>query len=204
MLQDAKYVEAKEGPLSDFDERFIQEYLIDLDPAEAFRRCGRQEGDIAKTAACMLKRPEIRAGITKAMEERMIRTHVTQDRVLSEIAAIAFSNLEDFADWNAGTVTIRDSRAVPRSKKAAVQEIKETVTPAGTTVSLKLYNKQPSLDLLAKHLGMLNDKLEVSMAEDTARVLNEARERVINARRAETTYEVLEGPPEGGYEEEAG
>jgi len=76
--------------------RFVQEYLIDLNAAQAAIRAGYS----AKTARVIghenLRKPEIAAAVEKAMAERAERTEVTADLVVGELRKIAFANMADY------------------------------------------------------------------------------------------------------------
>ncbi len=76
--------------------RFVQEYPIDLNAAQAAIRAGYN----ARTARVIghenLTKPHIAAAIEKAMAERAERTEVTADLVVGELRKIAFANIADY------------------------------------------------------------------------------------------------------------
>ena len=75
--------------------RFCEEYLIDLNATQAAIRAGYSP-DTAKAIGCEnLTKPDIRAHIDRAMAERSRRTGVNADRVIQELAKIAFVNATD-------------------------------------------------------------------------------------------------------------
>ena len=73
-------------------QRFVDEYLIDLNATQAAIRAGYS----AKTADVIgyenLRKPQIMEIIEQAMQKREKRTEITQDRVLEELADIAFND----------------------------------------------------------------------------------------------------------------
>lgn len=79
-------------------ERFVEEYLVDLNATQAAIRAGYS----AKTAETIgyenLRKPQIQAVIQKAMDQRSKRMAITQDRVLDEIGKVAFHEAADYAD----------------------------------------------------------------------------------------------------------
>lgn len=96
----------------------------------------------------------VAAAIAREMEERTRRTEITADRVLKEIAAVAFAHMGEYATWSGQSVTLRDSSTVdPR----AVAEVKQTVNQFGSNVGIKLHDKLAALEKLGKHLGMWKD-----------------------------------------------
>lgn len=79
---------------------FADEYLIDLNATRAYRVAYpsvKKTETAASAAARMLRNVKVAEYIAERMEERQKRTEITQDRVLNELAAIAFSNAADYA-----------------------------------------------------------------------------------------------------------
>lgn len=70
--------------------RFCEEYLVDLNATQAAIRAGFRERTAYSIAQENLKKPEIASEIQRLMKERQERTQITQDRVLLELARIAF------------------------------------------------------------------------------------------------------------------
>ena len=140
---------------------FVAEYLVDLNATQAAVRAGYS----AKTAGAIgdenLKKPEIAAAITLSQAERARRTEISQDRVLEELSRIAFGDLRDAVVWGPGGVALLDSALLTDEQAAAISEVGETVTKEGGSVRIKRHDKVKALELLMRHMGMLNDKLDV-------------------------------------------
>lgn len=84
--------------------KFVEEYLIDLNATQAAIRAGYSP-DTAKEIGCEnLTKPNIKAEIDKAIAERSRRTGINQDRVLRELAKIAFVNPGDVINFDEATV----------------------------------------------------------------------------------------------------
>lgn len=147
--------------LTNKQKRFIEEYLIDLNATQAAIRAGYSP-DTAKDIGCEnLAKPNIKNEIDKAIAERSRRTGINQDRVLREIAKIAFVNPSDVINFNQATVKENasdDDLAVISGVK-----IKSIPTDDGNIQEreVKLYDKLKALDMLGKHLGMFTDKVEL-------------------------------------------
>ena len=79
---------------------FADEYLIDLNATRAYRaaypNC-KKDSSADAAARILLGNTRIQTYITERMEERQKRTEITQDMVLQELAAIAFSKASDYA-----------------------------------------------------------------------------------------------------------
>ena len=141
-------------------QRFVEEYLIDLNATQAAIRAGYSVNSAKEIGCENLTKPNIQEAIAKAMAERSKRTGVNQDRVVLELAKIAFANIADVVDLN--YAYIKDDAA--DDDLACIQSIKIKPTEFGTEREIKLYDKLSSLEKLGKHLGMFKDKVEVSGA----------------------------------------
>ena len=141
-------------------ERFVQEYLIDLNATQAAIRAGYKEKTANEQGARLLTKVSIKQAVNVALEERAARIEITQDKVIKELARVAFADPRKIFIWGPGGVILRDSNDLTDDEAAAVSEVSETTTENGGTVKAKLLDKLKALELLGKHLGMFN-KLEV-------------------------------------------
>lgn len=144
--------------------RFIEEYLIDLNATQAAIRAGYSPDTAYSIGNENLKKPEIKSHIGKAMAERSKRTGVNADRVVMELAKIAFVNADDVIDFK--TATVKEG-ALPEDL-AAIQSVKvKTFGEDGLEREIKMADKIKTLELLGRHLGMFKDKVEVSGTLET-------------------------------------
>lgn len=140
---------------------FADEYLIDLNATRAYRVAYpsvKKDETAASAAARMLRSVKVAKYITERMEERQRRTEITQDMVLQELAAIAFARVTDYVSVMGGMAQVKDTDQLSDSQIAAIAGIKETQNG----IEVKLGSKEKTLELLGRHLGMWNDKLDVS------------------------------------------
>ena len=85
----------REERLTAKQDRFVEEYLVDLNATQAALRAGYSEKTARSIGAENLSKPDIEKAIADALEARRLRTEITQDRVLEELAAIAFAPLPE-------------------------------------------------------------------------------------------------------------
>lgn len=80
-------------------QRFCQEYLIDLNGTAAARRAGYRGSDnaVGVTAFDLLRNPKIQAEVKKLMVARAERNDVSQDTVLQGLMGIAQKSESDAA-----------------------------------------------------------------------------------------------------------
>ena len=144
--------------------RFIEEYLIDLNATQAAIRAGYSPDTAQQTGSENLSKPVIRAQIDRAMAERSKRTGVNAERVVQELAKIAFVNAAEVIDPK--TATVKED-ALPEDT-AAIQSVKvKTFGEDGLEREIKMADKLKALELLGKHLGMFKDRIELAGGLDT-------------------------------------
>jgi len=73
--------------------RFVAEYLIDLNATQAAIRAGYSARTAASQGARLLKHGGVARAVQAAQQARALRTEITQDRVLQELARIAFFDI---------------------------------------------------------------------------------------------------------------
>jgi len=175
--------------LTNRQKRFIEEYLIDLNGTQAAIRAGYSPNGAEVTACELLKNPKVRYEVARAMAERSRRTGITQDRVLRELAKVAFFNAADVVDLETGNV----KKDIDREDSAVIAGIKVKTIPTenGKIIEreVKLYDKLRALELLGKHLGMLDDRVKVDMNVDLTEVLKKAWEHAKKENTKETKAE---------------
>lgn len=135
--------------------KFVQEYLVDLNATAAARRAGYSDPNFGRQ---LITKPNVSAEIQKRQEKLREKLEITQESVIRELAAVAFSNGSDFAQVRGdGFVVITPTDQLPEAKRKAVASVKQG--QFGTEV--KTYDKIKALELLGKHLGMFSDRAGV-------------------------------------------
>lgn len=128
-------------------QRFVDEYLVDLNGKQAAIRAGYAERSAEVTASRLLSNANVASAINKALAARSQRTEITADYVLSTI-------LE--------TVE-RCKQAAPVLDKTGKQMMVETedgeMTPAYVFDSKAVLR---GCELLGKHLALFTDKHELT------------------------------------------
>ncbi|MFG1329629.1 terminase small subunit [Xanthobacter autotrophicus] len=143
--------------------RFVEEYIVDLNATQAAIRAGYSRRTAVKIGSENLIKPDIAREIQRAMDERAARTGVTAERVLREIAKLAFLDIRKAFNAD-GSMKPLDQLDDDTAAAIAGLEVSEELDEDGEVVrarlkKLKLSDKIGALTLLARHLGMLNDKL---------------------------------------------
>lgn len=140
---------------------FVEEYLIDLNATQAAIRAGYSPDSAQQMGSENLSKPVIKNAIDRAIAERSRRTGINQDRVLLELAKVAFLNPIDVINMDGATIRGEANR----DDTACIASVKVKTIPtddgAITEREVKTYDKLKALELLGKHLGMFTDKLKV-------------------------------------------
>ena len=146
--------------MTDKQKRFVEEYLIDLNATQAAIRAGYSPKTANEQGNRLLTNVSVQTELNKQMAKRSKRTGVTQDRVVRELAKIAFLDMTQVVDSYG---RIRDD-AAPEDR-ACIESIKykSSSSDQGESVEreVKVASKLKALELIGKHLGMYRDKLNI-------------------------------------------
>lgn len=155
---------AKKAKLTEKQQRFFDEYLIDLNATQAAIRAGYSVKTANEQGSQNLAKLSIQQAIAEQMAERSKRTGVNQDRVVLELARIAFVKMTDLVDSHG---RIKDDAV--EDDLACIESVKykssESDTGSSIEREVKISPKLKALELLGKHLGMWNDKLDVNITQ---------------------------------------
>lgn len=133
---------------------FVGHYLKSLNATQAAISAGYSQKRAAEMGYQLLQKPTVAAAIQRAMDKRAAKLEISAERVLEEIAAVAFAHMGQYATWGGENVRLTESSEVdPR----AVAEVSQRVNRYGNNVGIKLHDKLGALEKLGKHLGMWKD-----------------------------------------------
>ena len=122
----------------------------------------------------MLRNVKVAEYIAERMQARQERTEITQDKVLEELAAIAFARATDYAEVKDDQVIIKDTSGLSENQIKAIAGIKQSKFG----IELKLNDKEKALELLGRHLGMFKGRVEVSGLEEEKTKLSDLIEQM--------------------------
>lgn len=141
-------------------ERFCQEYLIDCNGTQAAIRAGYSPAYANTQASKMLALEEIKKRIEELQADRQLRTEIKADRVVNELALIAFSNISDFIEVVDSFPVVKSLENIDPEKMKAIKTIK---TSRDGSVTIELHNKLGALVELSKIMGLVSD-LNIAIA----------------------------------------
>lgn len=156
-----------EGPLTVREARFIEEYLVDLCGAAAAVRAGYSPKRSNVRALLILRRPRVRAALKAAQEVRSKKVNITAERVLEELATIAFADVTSYLEQDKRGTKLKRFEDMPAGSTRALEGVSESRGPQGDRVAVKLNDKQRALDKLCAHLGICKEQLDLTGKVDT-------------------------------------
>lgn len=148
--------EKPEG-LSKEHERFVDEYLIDLNATRAYADVYPESSyeSARRLGSLLLTNVDVQAAIAEAKQVRSERTHITQDRVLLEIARLAFNDPRRAFDASGNLLPVQQW---PDEVAAAVSSIKVKRVMEGENQvevsEIKFWDKGKQIEIAGKHLGI--------------------------------------------------
>jgi len=141
--------------LTDKQKRFVEEYLVDLNATQAAIRAGYSEKTAEQMGYQLLQKTSVQQAIQQAMADRSVRTEITQDMVLRELAAIGFAKATDYVQVKQnGLVILTPTECLTEEQKKAIAGIKD----GKYGVEIKLHDKLSALQLMGRHLGMFGSE----------------------------------------------
>lgn len=162
-----------EDGLTEKQALFCEEYLIDLNGKQAAIRAGYAPKGAEVTASKLLTHAKVSAYIDRRMAVLSKRTGVTQERIMRELARIAFIDPTELIDMDEAELyedTSADDRAVIQSVK-----VKKIPTEEGTITEkeIKLADKVKALELLGKRFKMWTDRVEADVDTEITVVMDD-------------------------------
>jgi len=150
---------------------FADEYLVDFNAVRAYRAAYpgcKSDNTAGVEGHRLLKNPKIADYIQKRMQDRQVRTEITQDRVLREYAKLGFFDPRKLfnADGSPREIADLDDDTAAAIAGLDIAEIYEGTGDSrrfvGYLKKYKIANKIGALDSIAKHLGMFIDRQEIT------------------------------------------
>ncbi len=148
--------------------RFVEEYMVDLNATQAAIRAGYSKTSAQIIGFENLSKPIVADKITELARELSAKTAVTAERVVAEMATVAYTNMANYFSVGADGSPCLDFSDLSPEQTAAISEITvhhylvgkgEDARPAIRT-KLKLHDKMRALEQLGKYLALFVTRVE--------------------------------------------
>lgn len=151
-------------------ERFVAEYLIDLNATQAAIRAGYSEKTATEQGSRLLTNVKVQQAIAKGQNKTAAKLEITKERIVEELAKIGFSNMLDYMRAGTDGDPYLDFSNLTREQAAALAEVTVEDFKDGRgedardvrRVKFKLHDKKGALVDMAKMLGFMIEKHEHS------------------------------------------
>lgn len=155
--------------LNERQKRFAQEYMLDLNATKAAIRAGYSAKTAYSIGHRLLTKVEINNEIKNLRQQQCARTSITADRVLAEIASVAFADIGDYVRIGEDGTPYVDFSAASEVGTKAIASVDQEVyvtgneeTPPVKRTKIRLHDKLGALDKLCRHLGLYKDSLQIA------------------------------------------
>lgn len=150
-------------PLSAKQERFVEEYLVDLNATQAAIRAGYSKKTAKAIGSENLTKPDIAEEVTRRRALVSAGCVVTRERVLQELARIGMSDIRKLYDEKGKfrKITELDDDTAAAIAGVEFEELFEGAEgerfEIGRITKIKRFDKSKALEMLGRHLGLWKD-----------------------------------------------
>lgn len=149
-------------------ERFCEEYLIDLNATQAAIRAGYSAKTAQEQSSRLLSNVMVQRRIQELQDKRSNAVRIDAESILKELYDLAMVDITqayDDAGW------LKPLSEIPKEVRKAISALEvselfdgqgEDKHIIGVNKKMKFYDKNKSLELLGKHLTLFTDKTEVT------------------------------------------
>ena len=162
---------------------FVHEYCVSLDATKSAIKAGYSKKSAMCQGSQQLANPKVKAEIEKIMGKRCIKLEISAERVLQELAKLAFYDPASLLESDGSMKQIKDIDDVSRMAVAGL-EVTELFEGTGDQKhayglckKIKLADKGQNLERLGRYLKLFTDKLEVDATGNLAEMIARARKR---------------------------
>lgn len=149
--------------LSEKQMRFIEEYLVDMNATRAATAAGYKSSYPNVVGHDLLRHPVVGKRIEEAIKARAYSMGITANRVLEELAKLAFGDIRDIFDEDGKLINPKNLPGKVAARVASIKVNTSTIydkegnAVVEYVVELKQHDKLVALDKLARHLGLYRD-----------------------------------------------
>lgn len=148
-------------------QRFVEEYLIDLNATQAAIRAGYSEATAGEIGCENLKKPNIAEAIAEAKESRSKRTQVDADWLLKRLEEESDADIADLYDADGNVKSVHEWPKIWR--QGLVAGIDTAYDSEGNAIhKIRLSDRAKRLEMVGKHVSVqaFKDKVTHELTVD--------------------------------------
>jgi phage terminase small subunit len=153
-------------PLTPKQQRFVAEYLVDLNATQAAARAGYSRKTATEQASRLLTNVQVQAAIQRSQAATLGRVEVTAEGVVQELAGVGFSNVQRLFRPTGELIPVHELPPAVAASIASIEVILKNAEAGDGKIDrvlkVRLWDKVRGLELLARRFGLLVDKVEIS------------------------------------------
>jgi phage terminase small subunit len=160
-------------PLTHKQLRFVEEYLIDLNATQAYKRAGykvQSDHSAQVNSSRLLSKAVIAEKIKEKIAERSAAAGITADDVWREWRYIACSDIGDILDFTGEKPKLKPVNTIPESARRSIKSVKVRHHLEGhgdqarevEIMEFTLWDKPAALAIVARAMGELIERVEHS------------------------------------------
>ena len=169
--------------------RFCLEYVQDLNASAAARRAGYSPTSAMAKGQALMALPSVRRVIDGILSQVERKYTLDAASILKELARVAMSDPRRLFDDEGNVKPINTWSADDAACIAQVDIVKRNVYAGDgkmdEILKIRLWDKPKTLEILAKHLGLLTERLEIRGDAELVEKLAGARRRLAIAVQSE-------------------
>lgn len=168
-------------------QRFVAEYLVDLNATQAAIRCGYSAKTAKQQGSRLLTNADIAAAVAAGKGQQLETADLSAARVLEELRRLAFLDMRTFYDAAGNLKPISELTAEQGAALASFEVIKKNAQAGDgvidTVHKFKVWDKTRALEMLAKHYALLTEVLQVNSDHANIEKLMAGRKRAAAGRK---------------------
>jgi phage terminase small subunit len=145
-------------------QRFVAEYLVDLNATQAAIRAGYSAKWAEKNATRLTGNDGIVAAIAEGTKKQLAKVELTADMVKDRLRMLAFQDIRKLFDAQGNLKPLHELDDDAAAMVAGLEVVKKNVAAGDGVVDtvhkVKVVDPVKALEMLAKHYGLLAEKVE--------------------------------------------
>ena len=156
-------------------QRFVDEYLIDLNATQAAIRAGYSEKTAKQMGCENLSKPDVQKAINLGKDKRSERTQFDADWLLKRLVAEAEADIADLYEASGALKPVHMWPEIWRKGLVGGLDVQQQFTyedghqvPDGVINKIKLSDRVKRLEMIGKHVGVNAFQERVTLGVDDA------------------------------------